>query len=750
MTPPSLFDHLGQPVRIGQRLGTGGEGVVFEVATAPDMVAKVYHEPPGAQKEAKLRAMVSLGRAELIKVAAWPTATLHERPGGPTVGLTMRRIRDYQEVHTLYSPAHRKTAFPQADWRFLVTVAMNCAAALLNLHECGVVVGDVNQSNVLVSAAGVVALIDCDSFQIQANGRPFPCEVGVPLFTPPELQNQSFRGLVRTPNHDRFGLAVLIFHLLFMGRHPFSGRFLGRGEMPLERAIAEYRFAYGASARAHQMQPPLYAPAPSAASPLLAGLFDRAFTRGSERPNSRPSGAEWFNSLKAFGGSLRSCAADPGHFYPPHLGACCWCELMRQGAPNFFVSVAFYRPAASAGPPFVLAAVWGRIEQVPPPDVRYRRPASPPAARPAPLPPGVPAAIPAKPAPPKILTAPPAPPCFHVAAPSRARVIIPRGTPQRVVTVVLVVAFATMVPCAIYLKPLAVMALLSFLVFGVWWGVLEGLRRGQVRQANQEYDAELAELRAEARQRRHVWESRLAAQQAGARRQYEQELEPWRLMVAAFHGELAKRTRAKEDAEQRVRAAEASWAAAASRHAAAFQVKKDDLSNLRRRHEELTRAYALARQGLQSRVRETQLAIFLQRHFISDASIPDIGPSRTATLASFGIETAFDIEVKAVRQIPGFGPKYTHRLVDWRRQVEARFVFNAAVGVPHQEQQSLNIKYATGQQPVEAQLLAGERELRAVLSQADFELRRLYEQIRCGLQVLGQAECDLRVFVAKG
>ena len=223
MTPANLFDHLGRSIQLGQILGTGGEGTVFEVATASDLVAKIYHKAPAARTVAKLRTMVGLTRDELVRVAAWPSATLHERPGGQIVGLMMRRIKDFKEIHTLYSPAHRKTIFPQADWKFLVMTAMNCVAALENMHSCGVVVGDVNQSNVLVSAAGLIALIDCDSFQIQANGQIYPCEVGVPLFTPPELQGQSFRGVNRTSNHDRFGLAVLIFHLLFMGRHPFSG-----------------------------------------------------------------------------------------------------------------------------------------------------------------------------------------------------------------------------------------------------------------------------------------------------------------------------------------------------------------------------------------------------------------------------------------------------------------------------------------------------------------------------------------------
>ena len=57
MTPANLFDHLGRLVRLGQKLGTGGEGSVFQVTTAPDLVAKVYHKPPSFQVDAKLRAM---------------------------------------------------------------------------------------------------------------------------------------------------------------------------------------------------------------------------------------------------------------------------------------------------------------------------------------------------------------------------------------------------------------------------------------------------------------------------------------------------------------------------------------------------------------------------------------------------------------------------------------------------------------------------------------------------------------------
>ena len=41
-----------------------------------------------------------------------------------------------------------------------------------------------------------------------------------------------------------------------MGRHPFIGRYTGRGDMPPEKAIAEHRFAYAPNQLQTQMQPP--------------------------------------------------------------------------------------------------------------------------------------------------------------------------------------------------------------------------------------------------------------------------------------------------------------------------------------------------------------------------------------------------------------------------------------------------------------------------------------------------------------
>ncbi len=160
--------------------------------------------------------------------------------------------------------------------------------------------------------------------------------------------------------------------------------------MPIERAISEYRFAYGRSARSYEMQTPIHALPLSAVTPQLVDLFERAFSRAASQSNTRPTETDWYNALKGSLQSLRSCSADQGHVYGSHLPSCPWCNLIKQGAPNFFISVALFRQGTSrTGPVFVLATVWAQIEQVRPPNLTYQPPVIPQGGQPTPLPPGL-------------------------------------------------------------------------------------------------------------------------------------------------------------------------------------------------------------------------------------------------------------------------------------------------------------------------------------------------------------------------
>jgi DNA-binding helix-hairpin-helix protein with protein kinase domain len=356
----AFIDDRNAPVTLGRELGRGGEGSVYELA-GTNLVAKIYHRAVEQSKAEKLEAMVRLKAASLTAIAAWPERRILDKNGRSTWGVVLPRVTDHREIHHLYSPAHRKVDFPTADWSFLIHVARNCAAAFESIHSAGHVVGDVNQGGILVSRKGTVTLIDCDSFQVSDGRRLFTCDVGVPHFTAPELQGKAFRGLHRATTHDSFGLAVLVFHLLFMGRHPFAGRYHGPGDMPIELAIQQGRFAYGAAAAKVQMTPPPHALRLSHVPPTVADLFERAFRHGVGQP-IRPPALEWVRALDDLKKSLIACSRFPGHkFVNTGSRACPWCEIERGGGPDLFISIT---ASAKLNSTFNINLLWHQVEAV--------------------------------------------------------------------------------------------------------------------------------------------------------------------------------------------------------------------------------------------------------------------------------------------------------------------------------------------------------------------------------------------------
>jgi DNA-binding helix-hairpin-helix protein with protein kinase domain len=358
VTTRIVADLKGQETGLGRCLGQGGEGAVFSVPSRPRSVAKIYARRPDEHASRKLGAMVQLGTDDLAAIAAWPQDLLHDPRTGDVVGFLMPRIDEHHEIHKLYGPADRKATFPDAGWAFLVRAARNLAEAFDAVHRHGHVIGDVNQGNVVVSRRATVRLIDCDSFQITHLGRTYPCRVGVPLFTPPELQGRKLDEVVRTPEHDRFGLAVLVFHLLFMGRHPFAGRHPTRA-IPVETALREGLFAFGREAMRADVVPPPYSLRLQDLPPGLVELFERALGPSAAAGAARPLATEWTGELETLETELVTCKDDPRHAYARAKGHCPWCRIENDGGPSFF-----FLPPGTAPGSFDLDTAWKAIEAI--------------------------------------------------------------------------------------------------------------------------------------------------------------------------------------------------------------------------------------------------------------------------------------------------------------------------------------------------------------------------------------------------
>jgi DNA-binding helix-hairpin-helix protein with protein kinase domain len=107
-------------------------------------------------------------------------------------------------------------------------------------------------------------------------------------------------------------------------------------------------------------------------------------------------------------------------------------------------------------------------------------------------------------------------------------------------------------------------------------------------------------------------------------------------------------------------------------------------------------------QKLHSGRRESQLNHFLRTFLLADHRIEQMGPARLAILASYGVETAADINVGRIAQIPGFGEARVDTLLRWRGGCESKFRYDPAKAVPQSEVMSIQVKYAREKQRIAA------------------------------------------------
>lgn len=562
----------GRSHDLGKRIGKGGEGEVFGIQGQPDGAVKIYRQELRSQREPKVRAMVDAALATSTKLVAFPSAVATDARGA-FVGFLMRLVTGYQPLHELYSPKSRRTAFPTADYRFVVRAALNVARAVAQVHQTGCVIGDLNHSGVLVSTDATVALIDADSFQFVANGKRFACVVGVPDFTPPELHGADLRTVERTKAHDNFGLAVALFHLLAMGKHPYAGRFAG-GDLSMGDAIAQNRFAFSRTRRAETRTTPPPASITLSDLPIpVASAFEAAFGTS---PSARPDAATWVHLLKELEGGLSHCTRVKSHYFPTAAGKCTWCRIVDQSAIDMFPDLQARPIDVQPGTPFDLERILAQVRAVRLPE-------------PGALLPKV---------------------AESTGGPSedvrKAKGAVQASKALGIAAVIGAVAgFA-------YVSALAVIWI-GIGIFGVF-----RLAGGSVEQAP-------------------------------FRRAYEQADQRARKAELAFLQRigLTELVSVREDVER--------W-----------------ISEYRRVDQDLNRRLAQLKSTREARQRDT----FLDRFSIRRASIPGIGPAKTATLASYGVETAADVTAAKVRVVPGFGDALTAKMLAWRRGHEAKFRYS--------------------------------------------------------------------------
>jgi WD40 repeat protein len=325
-------ERTGRIFDLHEPLRSGGEGAIYEVPHYPNLVAKVYHaQRRTPERIAKLQIMVAhppVNPTEHLNhpSIAWPTELLRDIATNQLVGFVMPRVRQMLPLSEVYNPRARRRQLPLFNYRYLVRTARNLCAAVQAVHQAGYVIGDLNESNVLVSDQALVTLVDADSFQVRdpETGVVYRSLVGKPEYTPPELQGYSFADVDRQPEHDAFALAVLIFRLLMEGFHPFDGVYRGRGEPP--EMGARIRNGYFPYARGRTgIEPSPLAPPFEMLHPDLQALFVRCFEEGHRNRSVRPRVEDWLAALEGAEDALQQCGQNEQHYYWGHLAGCPWC-----------------------------------------------------------------------------------------------------------------------------------------------------------------------------------------------------------------------------------------------------------------------------------------------------------------------------------------------------------------------------------------------------------------------------------------
>lgn len=316
-------------------IGTGGEGSVFKLAKNPNVLVKIYSERALERMpdiEVKIKAMVNKKPGLLdyngLTIIAWPSYVVYDEYNR-FQGYLMRRVQAKNQLSHVITPGLQKAKFPHITYYDRVVIAINLAKVMGFLHQNDTIIGDINTSDFFVYPGFEIGVVDTDSFQFQDGQKLFHCKVFTPDYTAPEVieaKKKSSYEVKRLPNHDNYGLAILIFQILMYGVHPFSARIKGvlgfdgnAINYTMEKEIFPYNYP------STNIIPPKNA-LPYAFLPKnLQELFNRSFAKHALSDQDRPTTEEWVKELKVLKESLKKCKKDKTHFYPSHFQKCPIC-----------------------------------------------------------------------------------------------------------------------------------------------------------------------------------------------------------------------------------------------------------------------------------------------------------------------------------------------------------------------------------------------------------------------------------------
>ncbi len=326
----------GSAIAVGTVIAEADHGKIYQVLGQSDGAVKLFDAatPEVSTRLDKVAAMIASPLAAAVAddgfvTMAWPRRLVLD--DGRPAGYLMPRI-DAPPLAGIYG----------RTWSHRVATAVNLCEVVNQMHGAGIVLGDLQDTRILVSDNDRITLIDCDAAQfVDTTGRFFLAPAARGDFTAPELASVDLTVARREKSSDLFGLAVNIHLLLTGGVHPFrDGLWIGEGAQPDPLMLAASGNWSGGPASRFATSP--FAPSATFLPVQLQELFDRAFADGARDPALRPSAVEWREALRRI--EIKSCTSNPEHEMPVDAARCPWCAPAGDHDPPALSSVAQVRP----------------------------------------------------------------------------------------------------------------------------------------------------------------------------------------------------------------------------------------------------------------------------------------------------------------------------------------------------------------------------------------------------------------------
>ncbi|WP_078543652.1 lipopolysaccharide kinase InaA family protein [Litchfieldia alkalitelluris] len=228
----------GKTFKLGKRMTAGGEAAIFDLGNEhSDFVAKIYCTSLDEQSLkpncVKFRDLMKKRTEKLEDYFAnpqyqirdsqliFPLLPIHDEQG-VLIGVVMKKVKDGTEpakqLHDIIM--NDRWPFEGFERKDLLTLAHQIVKKVKKVHDHGIIIGDINLRNFLVTGNNSetlkVYLIDLDGCQIEGH----PSYYETPNYRDPLWDFAS--GKPRSVENEVFTLLVLLFEIIHLGVHPYS------------------------------------------------------------------------------------------------------------------------------------------------------------------------------------------------------------------------------------------------------------------------------------------------------------------------------------------------------------------------------------------------------------------------------------------------------------------------------------------------------------------------------------------------